>query len=454
MKSYDVVVIGAGDVGLGIVFKAVSAGLKVALIEKGPVGGTCINVGCVPSKTLIYSADRIAEIRDAKKFGIDARIMGIDFGPVMRRMKKAVAFGRNGIGEAIRDSKNLDFYNEEGHFVDDRIIEIGNRKIEGRKIFIASGARPLIPPIKGLEKVRYLTNESVLGLNKCPESIVIVGGGYIAVEYAHFFAAFGAKVTMLERGKRLVSGEEPEISDLLLKEMAKRMEIYTDTEVVEIVRNGRSYDTVVKESNTGRLRKLASEKMMIATGRISNADLIQIQNAEIETDGRNFIKVNDYLETNKKHIWALGDAIGRQMFTHAGDKEAGIAWHNANHRKKIRMDFGAVPHAVFTYPQIASIGLTEEKARQKYKVLVGKAKYSDTVKGTAMMEEESFAKAIVDKKTKRILGFHIIGPEASVLIQEVVNAVVNRSKVSYITDSMHIFPSLSEIVTETLNNLE
>ncbi len=453
MKEYDLVVIGAGDVGISIVFKAISAGLKVALMEKGHIGGTCINVGCVPSKTLIYTADRIAEIRDAKKFGIDAVIRKIDFDSIMRRMRKAVMFGRNGIGAALKDSKNLALYNEEGHFIDERTLKIGKKEIKGRKVFIASGARPFIPHIKGLEKAHYLTNETLLELHRAPKSLIIVGGGYIAVEYAHFFSTLGAKVTVVERGKRLLSGEEPEISDLLRKEMGKRMDILVNTEVLEVIRRAGGYTAVVRDGS-GHKKNITAEKIMIATGRISNADLIQVRSAGIRTDRRNFIKVNDYLETNKKHIWALGDAIGRQMFTHAGDKEAEVAWHNANHKKKIKMDFGAVPHAVFTSPQIASVGLTEEKARRKHNVLVGRAKYSDTVKGTAMIEDKGFAKAVVDRKTKKILGFHIIGPEASVLIQEVANVVANRSDIRYITDSMHIFPSLSDVITETLNNLE
>ena len=164
--------------------------------------------------------------------------------------------------------------------------------------------------------------------------------------------------------------------------------------------------------------------------------------------------MNDYLQTTKEKIWALGDAIGRQMFTHAGDKEAEIAWHNATEKKKIRMDFGAVPHAIFTHPQIASVGLTEEQARKHYEILVGKAKYSDIVKGEAMMEETGFAKAVVDKRTEKILGFHIIGPEASSLIQEVVNVVAVKGSVKSITNSIHIFPALSELIPETLNHLE
>lgn len=454
MKEYDVVVIGAGDVGLGIVFKAVSGGLRVALIEKGNVGGTCVNVGCVPSKTLLSSADRIMEIRESAKLGIRTEIINVDFPFIMRRMKNTVESGRNGIREALADAKNLDFYHEEGHFTGEYVLKVKKGKIKGEKIFIVSGARPFIPAVRGLDTIDYLTNESLLELKKRPESMVIIGGGYVAVEYAHFFAAVGTKVTMVERSARLVSGEEPELSDLLGKEMGKRMDIHTDAEVVEARRSNGGCVVVVRGKSTGEEKEITAEKVMVAAGRRSNADLVRVWNTGVETDERSFVKVNDYLETSKKNIWALGDITGRQMFTHAGDKEAGIAWHNATHRKRERMDFGSVPHAVFVYPQIASIGLTEEQARRDYRILVGRAKYSDTVKGTAMGEEEGFAKAIVEKKTGRILGFHIIGPEASVLIQEVANAVFNKSDMTYITRSMHIFPSLSDLVTETLNNLE
>jgi mycothione reductase len=454
MKEYDVIVIGAGDVGIGIVFKAASRGLKVALIEKGPVGGTCINVGCVPSKTLLASADRIMEIRGSGKLGVRAKITGIDFPFIMSRMKGAVDSGRNGIGKALADTKNIVVHRGEGFFTGDYTLKVENTRMRGKKIFIASGARPFIPAIPGLDTVEYLTNESVLRLKETPQSMIIMGGGYVAVEYAHFFAAIGTKVTVIERSKRLVSGEEPEISDLLRKELGKRIGILTETEVVAIDRFGGGCAVRAKNTRNGAERELIAEQILVATGRKSNADLLKVEMTGVATDERNFIRVNDYLETSKRNIWALGDAIGRQMFTHAGDRAAEIAWHNATHRKKIKMDFFAVPHAVFTYPQIASVGLTEEQARKRHRILVGKAKYFDTVKGTAIGEKEGFAKAIVEKKTKRILGFHIIGPEASVLIQEVANAVAQRSDVTSITGSMHIFPALSDIITETLGALE
>jgi len=454
LRSYDVVVIGAGDVGLGIAFKAASAGLKVALIDKGHVGGTCVNYGCVPSKTLIYTADRILEILEATKLDIRAQITDIDFRAVMERMRNAVTNGRSSIKKAIEETKNLDFINREGHFIDERTLEAGDEKIEGKKIFIASGARPLIPPIKGLETNSFLTNESVLELKKRPESMIIIGGGYIGLEYAHFFSALGSKVTMVHRHSNLLPSEEPEISELLKKEIGKRIQFHMNVETTTVRHAGIGYTVLVRNTGTGEEKEISAETLLVAAGRKSNASLLRVENAGIETDKANFIKVDEYLRTNKEHIWAVGDSNGRAMFTHAGDKEAELAWHNATNQEKIKMDFESVPHAVFTSPQIASVGLTEERGRKSHEILVGRAMYSDTVMGEAMVEREGFAKAIVEKGTQRILGFHIIGPHAAILIQEAVNAVAKKANVKSITGCMHIFPALSGLITETLSNLE
>jgi mycothione reductase len=455
VKRYDVIVIGAGDVGLAIAFKAAAERLKVALIDKGHVGGTCVNNGCVPSKTLIYTADRIMETRENKKLGIRSDIVDVDFNAVMARMRSAVTTGRNSIKKAIEESENIDFINGEGHFIDEHTLEAGGKNIRGKKIFVASGSRPSIPPIKGLDKIHYLTNESVLELEKRPESMIFVGGGYVGLEYAHFFSALDTRVTVVDRNLMLLHFEEPEISALLKKELEKRMEILLGVEITEVRYADSGYAMLVKDAGTREVREIFADAMMVSAGRKSNADHLRVEKAGIETDSANFIKVDEYLQTNKKHIWALGDAIGRAMFTHAGDKEAELAWHNARHRKKIKMDFGSVPNAVYTYPQIASVGLTEEQARRDYnKIIVGKAKYSDTVMGEAMVESKGFAKAIAEKGTGRILGFHIIGPHAAILIQEVVNAVINKSDVESISGCMHIFPALSDLIPETLSNLE
>jgi mycothione reductase len=454
MKKFDVVVVGAGDVGLGVAFSAASAGRKVALIDGGNPGGTCVNNGCVPSKTLIYTADRIMEARENDRFGFHSGISAIDFRAVMERMRGIVSSGRNSIKEAIDDTENISFINSRAHFIDEHTLEAGGKKIRGKKIFIATGARPSIPSVEGLDTVPYLTNESVLSLEKRPESMVFIGGGYIALEYAHFFSAMGTRVKIINRGLSLLRTEEPEVSELLRKSIERRVELHMGVEVLEIRGAEEGCRVTVKDAESGLQKMISAEVVMVAAGRKSNADIVRVEHAGLETDKANFIKVDDFLRTNKKHIWAIGDANGRAMFTHAGDREAELAWNNAIHRKKIRMDFQSVPHAVYTSPQIASVGLTEERARKDHEILVGRALYSDTVMGEAMAEQEGFAKAVVEKGTRRILGFHIIGPHASMLIQEVVNAVAHRAEVKSITECMHIFPALSNIITETLGNLE
>jgi dihydrolipoamide dehydrogenase len=453
VKEYDVIVIGAGDAGLGIAFKALSESLKVALVDKGIVGGTCINTGCVPSKTLITTADRFVESMVNSKLGICSKAGEVDYSAVMKRMRNAVADGRNAIQQAIKTSRNLDFIHNEAHFMDEHTLEAGGRSIRGRKIFIATGARPSIPPIPGLDTIHYLTNESILRLERKPESMIFIGGGFISLEYAHFFSALGVKVSLIESHSTLLRFGEPEISELLKKRLGQRVKLHLGVETKAVRHTVKGDAVTVKDLNTGRKKELVAQTVVVSTGRAPNTDLLRPEHAGIKTNEANFIKVDDYLRTNKKHIWAIGDAIGRAMFTHAADKEAELAWHNATQRKKIRMDLTQVPYAVYTHPQIASVGLTEQQARKHHKILVGRASYSDTVMGTAMMEREGFAKAVVEKGTGKILGFHIIGPHAAMLIQEVINAMLNKAEVKSITGCMHIFPALSNIIPETFNNL-
>ena len=453
MKKYDVIVIGGGE-GASLAFRAAEKGLKTALIEKKDAGGTCLNVGCVPSKTLIFSADRLMEIREAAKLGVKAEITKIDFDFIMKRMRKNVATGRNFLKEAIGETENLDFYHKEARFSDEHVLDVSGEKIRGEKIFIATGSRPVIPPIRGLDKVDYLTSESVLKLRELPGSMIIIGGGYVGVEYAHFFAAMGTEVTVVELGSRLVSREEPEMSDLLRKKLEKRMAIHTGSQAVEVRKNRGKYVLAAREKRSGKSLELRAREIMVAAGRRSNADILNVQAAGIGTDRNGYIKVDAFLRTGRKNIWACGDAIGRQMFTHAADKEVEIAWHNATGTGKIKMDFDLVPHVVFSYPQIASVGLTESAARKNYTILVGRAAYSDIVTGDAMAEESGFAKAVVEKTSRKILGFHIIGPYASFIIQEVVNAMANKQSVESITSPMHTFPTLPELVPEVLGRLK
>jgi dihydrolipoamide dehydrogenase len=452
MKKYDVIVIGSGSGG-EIVDAALTHGFTVGWVDKGPLGGTCINVGCIPSKMLIYPADRVVEIQEAGKLGIKAQVSDIDFRKIMEHMREPIRESHEQMERSLQTVDNVTYYKGEAYFVSDYTIEVNGEQIKGDKIFIGTGARPLIPPIKGIEEVDYLTNENVFDLEKPLQSMVIVGGGYVAVELAHFFAAIGTKVTVLQRGERLVKNSEPEISDLLKKQMQKRMDIYLNTEVLEVKKHDDGIRVIGKNKNTGETRSVNSEKILIAAGRKSNADTLKLENTGVETDERGYIKVNDYLETTKKNIWAFGDATGRYMFKHVANEEALVAFRNAVHHHKTPMNYSAVPYAVFSSPQIAAVGLTEREAQKNHQILIGKAKYSDIAKGEAMVELEGFTKAIFDKKEGKILGFHIIGPYAPILIQEVINAMALSGRLEYLGRGMHIHPALPELILRTFSNL-
>jgi len=457
--EYDMIVVGSGSGGT-IVNNALYQGMRVAWVDRGPLGGTCLNVGCIPSKILIFPADRVMEIREARRLGIDAEIVDIDFEAIMARMRRMVSHSREKIRQGLHVDPNLDFYEVEGHFVGneaaeaaDLTLQVGDGTISGRHVFIVSGARPLIPPIKGLDEVPYLTNETVLQLQERPDSLAIIGGGYIGAEYAHFFSAVGTRVTVLQRNDYLVPEEEPEVSELLKEKMSERMEVHTGVEVVEVREGGDGLRVLGQDRYGGGKIDVFAEQILVAAGRRSNADLLRVERAGIETDERGYIRVNEYLETNVENVWALGDATGRHMFKHVANREAGIAWHNFAHDHKVPMDYSAVPHAVFSHPQIASVGMTEVEAKEGADIVVGEAKYLDVAKGQAMMETDGFAKAVVERGSGEILGFHIVGPHAPILIQEVVNAMANDSPVGWVGQGMHIHPALPEVVVAALYNL-
>ncbi len=396
------------------------------------------------------------EIREAKRLGIAARITEIDFPLIMERMRASVKESRDRMQEAMKKAEEFDVYFGEARFTGDYTLEVTGKKFKGRTIFIVTGARPLVPPVKGIEAVPYLTNESALQLRERPGSMVIIGGGYIAVEFAHFFDAVGAKVTIVQRNKRLVPEEEPEVSELLKTSLARRMAVHTNTEAVEVRKEGNGITIISRDRESGKELRTTAQHLLLAAGRKSNADLLKVENTGVKTDQRGYIVVDEHFETTKNNIWSFGDAIGKKMFRHAANREAELVWHNALHGKKSRLNYLTVPHAVFTWPEIASVGLTEAEAVKlmgKGEVLVGKAQYSDVARGDAMMETEAFTKAVVHRKSGKVLGYHIIGPQASVLIQEVVNAMANDGNLWTLANGIHIHPALSEVVLKAFGKL-
>ncbi len=454
MEKYDLVVIGSGA-GMNVASNAVNAGMRVAVVEHYLMGGTCLNYGCIPSKILIYPADVIRQLNDAAALGVKGSINSVDFDFIMKRMRNFIDGDRVGMENGVEASDSLIWYKDTGEFVGDYTLKVGKKQITAPKIIIASGARQIIPPIPGLKETGYIDNISVFNLKKQPKSMILLGGGYISCEFGHFFSAIGTKVMIIGRNPRLLKHEEPEISQIVKKRFSKYANIYTGYEAVEVKKEGHHKVVLAKSKKDNKVYKFTGDEIMLAIGRQSNSDLLKPEKTGVETDSRGWIKVNEYLETTKPDIWALGDALGKHMFRHNANYEASIVWRNAFTKHKEKTDYHAVPHAVFGYPQVASVGMTEAEAKaQGYNILVGKATYTDVAKGFAMGEEDSLVKVIVDGETRRILGCHIVGSEAADLVQQVVY-LMNAGSQDYMpmATSQIIHPALSEVVINAFANL-
>ena len=454
MQEFDMIVIGSGA-GMNVASTALYQGLRVALVEHGPMGGTCLNNGCIPSKILLYPADVVRQLGDAAAVGVEGRITKIDFRRILQRARSFVTESRMEMLQGVEASQNLTWYKETGEFVGEYELRVGDEVITAPKIVIASGSRPLVPEIEGLEQAGYIDNISLLELAEAPASLIIIGGGYVACEYAHFFSAMGSKVTLLGRNPQLLKQEEPEVSTIVRARLGRHAEIHTDHAVLAVKGRGRNKVVTARDREYGTLREFAAREVLLAAGRRSNADLLKPEKTGVETDEHGWIKVDAYLETSKPGIWALGDALGRHMFRHTANAAASVVASNSLSTHRRQMDYHAIPHAVFTYPQVAAVGITEGEAKaMEYEYLVGRASYADVTKGYAMGESAAMAKVLVELESRRILGCHIVGPEASDLVQQVVY-LMNAGDQDYypMADAQVIHPALSEVVIHAFGSL-
>jgi mycothione reductase len=460
VKEYDLIVIGTGSV-MDIVNAVIQDNpqWRIAVVDKDEPGGICLTRGCIPSKILIYPAELLRTIERAGMLGIDVQVKEIDFLKVVDRMRTLIYSEINMIRNGLSHTENIDYYPTVAEFTIPYSLKVGNEIIASKMIIIGSGSKPAIPQIKGLEKVGYLTSDTLLKLKQRPESIAIIGGGYIAAEYGHFFSAMGSMVTIIGRNPQFLPDEEPEVSALAKRELQKHMTVITNHEVREVERtsNGDKKVAAVNRDN-GEKIEVTTEEILVASGREPNTDILHPERAGIKTDKNGWIDTNEYLETSQPGVWALGDANGKYPFKHKANHEAQIIYYNAILKRGVKADYHAVPHAVFTYPEIASVGLREKEAVEKYGadyILIGSHQYLDTAKGEAMgIEENYFVKVIVQKDTMKILGAHIIGPDASILIQEIIDLMYTPEQSARpILQAMHIHPALSEVVQRAVDSL-
>ena len=444
METFDAIVVGAGS-GLTIADRVSSSGHSVALVEQGPMGGTCLNRGCIPSKMLIHSGDVAQTVKNSAKFGIKATINSVSFSKIISRISKIVDEESRHIEEGISEDKNITLLKSPGRFVGKRKMKVGMSLISGDRVFIMAGTRPLVPPIPGLKESGFLTSKEALRLKKQPKVITIIGGGYIAAELAHFFGSMGTKVNIFQRDTLLVNREDLEIAQTFTKIFSKKHKIFLGYVAQKVEKKSEKY--LVTASNANSKVKIKSDQLLLAVGRIPNSDLLDTNKTGVKTDSRGYIRTNEYLETTAKNVWAGGDIAGKYLFKHSANLEAECMYNNAFHpSKKKKVDYFPMPHAIFSSPQVAGVGVTEGELKPgTYKV--GKYSYKHTGMGAAMQDTDSFAKIIIDKQTREILGCHIIGPEASTLIHEVIIAMKSGNRtIDNITQAVHIHPSLSEVI--------
>ena len=462
MKKFDLIVIDSGS-GLDVANAAATEkGFKVAIIEKDKLGGTCLNRGCIPSKLLIHSADIIEIIKKADVFGITVKDYTIDFQQIVNRVNKIVNTDSNEIKKGLQASKNPQLFLQECKFIGEKKILIANDKIiTSDTILIASGTRPNIPNIKGLKNVEYITSNEALSLKQQPKSLTIIGGGYIACELAHFFGSLGTKINIIQRNDLLIPNEDIDISTRVTDIFSKKYNIYLGYNA-ELVfydskdKNGLNKTkiiNVIAKNKFGNYVKVSSDQLLIAIGRIPNSDLLSIEKSGVKINERGFIVVDEYLETNIKGIFALGDVVGKYQFKHNANNEAQYAYNNIVHPdKKIPVNYTAIPHSIFTNPQIAAVGYTEQQlTKEKIEYEKSIYPYIQTGMGQVIEDKEGFVKFLIDKRNRTILGCHIMGTDASILIHEVLVAMrigKDEGKIDNITRTIHIHPSLSEVISK------
>ncbi len=448
MAQFDCIVFGGGT-GNTVASAAADEGLDTVLIEKGPLGGTCLNRGCNPSKMLIQHANALDDVRAAADFGIETTVEEVHFSEFAREVNDELAEVASGKESNKREEENLTLVQEEAQFVDDHTIETESGETHtGEKVVIAAGSRPTVPDaIDGLDEVDFLTSDDAIRLESPPERLVVLGGGYIAAELGYFFDAFGTDVVLIDQSDRLVSREDREVAAAFTDIAEERHEVHTGHRVTAVAESG-SDVIATAESASGEEIEVAGDELLVALGRRPNTDSIDLDATNVATTDAGFIATDEELATNVENVWAMGDIADNAMFKHSGDYEGEIMTANVARDEGREADFTALPHAIFTEPQIGAVGETEaalEDDGREY--VVGRAAFTDTAMSRALKLDEGFVKVLADPSSYEILGCHIIGHEASTLLHEVTPAVRHGLGTDALANTLiHAHPALSKVV--------
>jgi len=452
VREFDLMIIGAGS-GNSIIGPQHDS-WKIAMIERGKFGGTCMNVGCIPSKMFVYSA-LLAELAGhGPALGVNTRFEGADWPAIRDRV-----FGRiDPIAEAGADYRegldNVTVYRDSARFVGPKQVAVGGEVITADKIVLAAGARPVIPDVPGLADIGYHTSDTIMRLDELPERLLVIGGGYIATELGNVFGSFGSKVTFLVRSGALLRHEDDDVSLRFTEAYRHKFDVRCNTQVLSARSdNGEICLTI---SQDGVHSEIRGDQLLVATGRTPNSDDLNVAAGGIDVDGSGYVPTDSRMRTNVAGVWALGDITNPAQLKHVANYEARVVAHNiTNPDSPIEIDGRPVPHAVFGHPQVASVGLTERDCQARGIPHISHIQdFGSAAYGWAMEDTQSFVKLIADPVSRLLLGVHIIGPQASTLIQQLIQGMTLGQTVDQIARGQYwIHPALPEVLEQALLEL-
>ena len=447
--KYDAIVIGSGQAGNPLSFRLADLGWQVALIEKGNLGGTCINTGCTPTKTMVHRAQVAYYARNAARWGVNAQNVSVDLPTIVAQKDKVVQTFRGGTQKSVEKRENLHLCRGHARFVDAQQIRVSmtgmdDMLLESEKIFIDTGGRPRIPRIPGLEKINFLTNENIMDLTVLPEHLIVLGGGYIGLEFGQMFRRFGSRVTVIHNSNHIVPREDPEVSAELQRILeGEGIKFCLNITAARAEQKGNS--VAISIDDPKGQAPISGSHLLVAIGRQPNTEDLGLENAGVESDKLGFIKVNHRLETNVPGIWALGDVNGGPAFTHISYNDFQIVDANLTQGKNLSTENRIVPYCVFTDPQLAGVGLTEKEARAKgYKLKIGQIPMSHVARAIERDETAGLMKIIIDASNDRILGATILAVEGGELIHVLYTLMLGNLPYTLLKGAVYIHPTLAE----------
>lgn len=442
--KYDAIIIGSGQGGNPLAFRFADLGWSVALIEEKNLGGTCINVGCTPTKTMVHRAQVAHYARNAARWGVVAENVRVDLPKIVAQKDEVVLSFRGGQQRRVDERKNVRLYRGHARFVRPHQLQVSDQLLESEKIFIDVGGRPNVPPIPGLREAPFLTNESIMQLKTLPEHLLILGGGYIGLEFGQMFRRYGSRVTIVHQGPQIVPREDPEIAAELQKALeAEGLQFLLNARTESVQHEGGSF-TLSYAGTAGKFSVTGSH-LLVATGRTPSTNDLGLDQAGIATNKDGSIQVNHRLETNVPGVWALGDCKGGPAFTHISYNDFQIIFGNLVEGKNLSTENRTVPYCVFTDPQLGGVGMTEKEARAKgYQLKIGRCPMSYVARAIERGETAGLMKMVVDASNDRILGASILSSEGGELVQILGAFMMANQPYTLLKGAVYIHPTLAE----------